>query len=694
MKFAGLAFGLISVFMLCQEPLLAGEKLWLKTGPVDLGATPGVFDSLDLNRYQAHYPSPYHVIQFHSRIKIKELNWLKMKGAEVINYLPEDALTIRIENAFIANTLREDKRVRALSIYQPYWKVSPEISNFSPFFGKSWIAVKVFSLKEAEALSEFLISKHVLFTQNSEKRFSVFTDSFQIGGIADLPGVEWLEIEYPYRTFEFEIEPELGFQQFGDYSNLTGFESGTKIMGFEPTWSRGLTGRGQVVGVADTGLDTGERATLSGDFFNLTSAFGWAKRNGVWSDSNGHGTHVAGSILGTGQSSQGRIRGGAYESKLVVQALMDEMGKFKAPGAKALLDEAYAQGVRVHSNSWGNEQPNYDLRAREFDEYIWNHPDLLLVFAAGNAGVDGDEDGKVDPGSVGSPGIAKNVLTVGASENYVTTLGSQKSYGENSMALWPVAPIVNDKLSDNPNGLAAFSSRGPTGDGRRKPNLVGPGTNILSSKSQHPGASTLWGAYNSAYVFCGGTSMATPLVAGAAAVVRQFLIEKKRIESPSAAVLKAVLMHSAQDLFPGQYGLGAGQEILTKRPNSDQGYGRTNVAAATDDSLEVYDDPVGVGTGETKELRVSLHRGDTLSVTLNYTDAPGAPNSAAALVNDLDLIVLSPGGQRIASVDRINNDETLLIPIPSPGNYVIQVFGHNVPMGKNGRQPFAMVLSR
>ncbi|MEK7790051.1 MAG: S8 family serine peptidase, partial [Deltaproteobacteria bacterium] len=101
--------------------------------------------------------------------------------------------------------------------------------------------------------------------------------------------------------------------------------------------------------------------------------------------------------------------------------------------------------------------------------------------------------------------------------------GIQKPWGKFKEAdkKWGAEPIASDMPSNNPNGLAAFSSRGPTPDGRLKPDVVAPGTNVLSARSHMPNSEKLWGEYNEHYLWSGGTSMATPLVSGSAALVRQ-----------------------------------------------------------------------------------------------------------------------------------------------------------------------------
>ena len=94
-------------------------------------------------------------------------------------------------------------------------------------------------------------------------------------------------------------------------------------------------------------------------------------------------------------------------------------------------------------------------------------------------------------------------------------------------------------MANNPEGLVAFSSRGPTLDHRIKPDVVAPGTFILSTRSRDT-AGTGWAtSADPLYFFEGGTSMATPLVAGCTAVLREFAIKQKGIKKPSAALIKA-----------------------------------------------------------------------------------------------------------------------------------------------------------
>jgi hypothetical protein len=184
---------------------------------------------------------------------------------------------------------------------------------------------------------------------------------------------------------------------------------------------------------------------------------------------------------------------------------------------------------------------------------VWDHPDLLVVAAAGNGGVDRGADGLVDPGSLYSPATAKNVLAVGASESLRIGQGYVGTYGDSPSGVnFPADPVHNDLISDEPWGLAAFSSRGPAADGRVRPDLVAPGTNIVSARSHHPSA-TYSHIRGDHYAFHSGSSQAAPLVSGAAALVREWYMSETGA-APSAALVRATLINGASDLAPGQYG--------------------------------------------------------------------------------------------------------------------------------------------
>jgi hypothetical protein len=471
----------------------------------------------------------------------------------------------------------------------------------------------------------------------------------------------------------------------------------------------GLTGAGQIIAHADSGLDSGVITNLHPDFAGRVIAAYGLGRPGVWNDPDGHGTHTAGSAFGSGAASAGLYRGVAWEASIVHQSLLDPsfgLGGIP-PDINDLFAQAYADGARIHTDSWGASVfGSYTLMSRQADEFMWDHPDMLLLFAAGNDGWDFDGSGVIELFSMAAPGTAKNLMTVGASENFKPSGSggfSSFTYG----MLWPFDypsdPIRNDLISTprvgTNQGMAAFSSRGPTSDGRTKPDVIAPGTDIISVRSR-AAFSTGWGtAANTNYVFNGGTSMSTPLVAGSAALVRQYLQERRYHAHPSAALVKASLIHGARTLAPGQYGTNATQEIPWVTPNPVEGWGQVNVEdslfPAGNHAWTFIDEAEGLTDPGDHTDFVFISATGTVRITLTYTDFPASLGGGKKLVNDLDLVLTGPGGYLVlpgpnGMPDRSNNIERIDVEIPVSGTYTARVEAFNVP---EGPQPFALVVS-
>jgi len=473
---------------------------------------------------------------------------------------------------------------------------------------------------------------------------------------------------------------------------------------------------------------------------------------------SGHGTHVALSVVGDGAAG-GLGRGTAPGARLVFQAVedfldwyglcntLDAPDGYYLPGIPEdlgeLYQQAYAAGARIHSNSWGvNDAGEYSTQSAQTDDFIWRHPDMAITFSAGNAGVDANGDGVVDDDSIGSPATAKNVITVGASENdrqgnyacdtglgypsrdaYQPNLtcgdmGGQNilgEYGTRWAENYPADPLASDLTAGNAEQMASFSSRGPTDDGRIKPDVVAPGTWVLSGYSalfQEGYGDTVnaqtgdfqldgWGMpVNAQYKYFGGTSMSNPLTAGAATVARDFY-QKAHGHNASAALVKATVINSAVDMLD-ENNDGADDNDFPI-PNMHEGWGRVNVAAATDGNHLFFDEASGVHTADSVTYQVPVATaGAPLRISLVWSDFPAATVAASTLVNDLDLTATAPDGtvylgnvfaggwsQTGGAADRVNNVENVYVAAASPGAWTVQVTGYNVPMGP---QPFALVI--
>jgi serine protease AprX len=469
-------------------------------------------------------------------------------------------------------------------------------------------------------------------------------------------------------------------------------------------------GDGQVVAVADTGFDTGSTTSPHPAFTGRVARLYALGRATKTDDPDGHGTHVCGSVLGDGTSASmgGAIQGTAPRARLVVQSLIDSSGGLDGIPADLtdLFEPPYRDdGARVHTNSWGAVTPSlpYDQSAREIDDFVWNHPDLVICFAAGNDGTDGNGDGVVDPAEVGSESAAKNCVTVGASESVRREIQPTfPTYGSIRPFDFPKPPIHDDPMADNAEGMAAFSNRGPTQEGRFKPDVVAPGTSILSTHSRNaPAAKATFGKSSDAdYFFDSGTSMATPLVAGCAAVLRETLV-KNGVSTPPASLIKALLINGAVELT-GQYSpseagpsfnnsSGFGRvnllgSVILPGPNPDAGFGGGGPLKQGDEdtiTVRIPRESPGQPSRRPSRRRTAAATsgvgttglGATFKITLVWSDPAGDK-----LQNDLDLVVVAADGtERHGNVgtapgfDRANNVEQVVWTNMPPGNAKIVI---------------------
>ena len=419
------------------------------------------------------------------------------------------------------------------------------------------------------------------------------------------------------------------------------------INSVETTFITGLNGSGQKIAVGDSGLDH-DHGDFTGRVATLTSVT--PGDSSTADPSDGHGTHVACTVLGDGSRSGGTYQGIAPEADLYFQAMEDDdSGQLYSYGINSMLNSAYNGGARLHTNSWGSgsggggystQSEDADDRTSTWDQY-WTYDGMTVLFAAGN-----DRDSGVSP-----PGTAKNVITVGGHKN---------------------------RYSGAPDEMYYWSSRGPTDDGRIKPDLVAPGDYVRSCKSQE--ASSAQGSWsNTWYLEYSGTSMATPAAAGASVLVREYLMEVANRPAPQGSLIKGLLILGAQDM--------GSRDI----PNDDEGWGRLNLVNSLipDSDVGIFvDDRSRLSSGQVSDYTFDVTRaGEPLKVVLTWSDYPGSTSSSTQLRNDLDLEVISPNGQLSykgnafvngrsvtgGTKDSTNNVEVVLVDNAATGTWTVRV---------------------
>ncbi|MDG6243564.1 MAG: S8 family serine peptidase, partial [Methanolobus sp.] len=628
----------------------------------------------------------YYIVQFDGSVRKEWKDEVSKTGAEFFDYVPDNAFVLRMNENGI-NLLGSLEFVHWTGEYLPEYKYTPEFVSsdaFSIQTGSEEIADLVlflFDPDERPGVELQILSMGGEILESSDRILRIQIPEYRVGEIARVRGISWIE---PYSQPSVSNDVAATIVNIGPVQNTLG-----------------LRGSGQIVAVCDTGLDTGVddntmHADIRGRILSITDFSGDGAQ-----DRSGHGTHVVGSVLGNGTMSDGQYTGMAPEASLVFQAAENDEGFFNIPtNLNNIFMPAYNAGARIHSNSWGsNNNGVYNQYSYYVDDFSWKHPDILIIFSAGNEGKDLDHDGVIDPDSLNTPATAKNSITVGASENSrgdTFSSGSYSTWGTRWPTFYSGNPIKDDYMADDSEGIAAFSSRGPTDDGRIKPDIVAPGTFIISARSSQASWYE-WGllSENPNYAYLGGTSMSAPIVAGAAALVREYYTEIEGLENPSAALLKATLLNGAYDMTPGQYGEGSSQEI-SGRPDYSQGWGRLDV----ENSIMVpypqviaYFDDISLSTSQSWNHSYEYIKGnEPLRATLAWTDYPGAVFSPKNLVNDLDMTISTPTGTYYGNngPDRTNNVEGIELKNVAEGNHTITIIGHNV---IHGPQPFALVLS-
>jgi hypothetical protein len=673
--------------------------------------------------------SDYLLVQFWDDPSSEAKAALERSGVRFLDYIPTHAYVVRAGGEAL-KTLEASPLFRWQGIYRADYKIDPMLMQ------KGWttgvlLDVRLFAGENAMTLLAALqaIDSQVAFASLQGEMATgsilrVFVPEGHIHPFVDAaaqePAIQWIA---PWFLPHVMNDNSVWVIQNYDTTNKTTYSLSATM------WNHCITGTGQTPGISDTGCDddmcffrysssasavtNSQAPTLPGTgtidntkkviaYYVIPGATAYdgnttcaASGSGEWE----HGTHTSCTIVGDNYATLSTSCAGGHDNgdgmapnaKLIFQDVGSETtGCLDGLSTDnySIYQQAYNAGARIHSNSWGGDTAGaYTSDCQTVDKFIYNHEDFQFFFANGNAG-----SGAM---TVGSPATAKDCVSIGATSNG----------------------------SSGANSIASFSSRGPTADGRTKPDVCAPGQTVNSASGDASHTSNNCGTKTG-----DGTSMATPTAAGGATLMRQYFTDgfyptgaKTAADavSPSAALLKAAMINGAV-----QYSLTTQATMMNSlTPDNNQGFGRVCLDTAcffstpSRDSrrLRVWDRPnaAGLTTGQQEEfsLQVASGTGKQLKVTLAWTDPESSTTAAVNLVNNLDLEVVAPdgattykgnvfsGGQSVTggTADAKNNVEEVFLTAPTAGTWTLRVKGTSVPgtpaEDYSDRQGFALVAT-
>jgi Subtilase family/Secretion system C-terminal sorting domain len=402
------------------------------------------------------------------------------------------------------------------------------------------------------------------------------------------------------------------------------------VYSLSSTVGRNLSGKNLVLGIGDN-ADPSTHIDLAGKLIMRTDE-----------PVSDHGTHTSGILAGGGILNP-MYAGMAPRAHLVVNDfsnILVNSPTYVADYNMPLTNNSYYNGAAGCPGDG-----DYNALSNYVDSQMIAYPKLLHVFAAGNDGSIACTPFPLSFATIKSGfQTGKNILTVGSMNNVTY-------------------------------GIGGGSSKGPVGDGRIKPDIVASGVDITSTIS------------NNNYATMIGTSMASPTAAGIIALIAERYRQLNGGTYPEGALLKSLVMNSADDLGnPG--------------PDFTFGFGMIN-GRTTVEALEQnhYFSGVVSNNGSQQFTIPSLPAGAyQLKIMLYWPDAPALPMATSTLVNDLDLLVTEPMGtthlpmildpsaagvnnNAVEGADHTNNIEQVVINNPPAGNYTLSVKGYSVPSG-------------
>jgi hypothetical protein len=668
------------------------------------------------------------LVQFSGPVRREWVASLEARGGRVVAYVPQNAYLVYGEWAALSRLQGSgSKEIQWHGRLEVEHKLAPEASKVrslllegAPPEGVQLYAVQMVSDLESNSVTLGLMTQLGRYPIYSPRAVLNYVNVVVPLAAADLDIVA-------ERPDVVSVQPYYRRNRLGERQGqiLAGNLSGTKPLG--PGYLAWLESKGFsqaqfamsgfVVDVADSGIDTGTTTPNHFGLYSLgrmgspsrvaySSLEGTPNASSTLAGCDGHGTLNAHIIAGYNeQAGFPFVDGAGYGYGLgicpfvkVGASVIFDPDDFTNPDLAALESRAYQRGARISNNSWGGGNTGtYDIDSQVMDALVRDaqpagspfaadgNQEMVVVVAAGNDGPGGR--------TIGSPASAKNVITVGASEN-VQSIGGTDGSG------------VGDSQANSANDMLAFSSRGPCSDGRHKPDLVAPGSHISggvyqaspaattgTAASCYNGTGVSGGASGSAffpasqelYTTSSGTSHAAPAVSGACALLRQYFINQS-LQPPSPAMTKAWFMNCSTYLT----GVSGSGNLWS----DTQGMGRLNLGSAFDGVSRFVRDQMAAdlftASGQSRTFLVKvIDSSKPILVTLAWTDAPGS-TIGAAYNNDLDLVCKAGEGtykgnvfsgqwsQTGGQADARNNVESVFLAPGTSSNLTVTVIAANI----------------
>ncbi|MFZ2486675.1 MAG: S8 family serine peptidase, partial [Anaerolineae bacterium] len=672
-----------------------------------------------------------YLVQFVGPIKQAWLDSVQATGASLVEYIANNAYLVWTDasaRSQLDALVKDGNFVQYSAAYQPAYKLGPTIETavLKGVDPNAIVPVTVQIYKHAaNDVSKTTIARLAVGGKPQWSPILAFENGqFEVRAadlltIARLPDVVWVG-----ERFARELNDEVQGQILA--GNLNAGKTGPSGTGYK-TWLDAL-GFSQnpadypIVNVTDDGLGNGTVTNGAGDVTLTRNGDGVTTRvaytancttdasaNGI----AGHG-HINTSIVGgydlragfPFRDPNGYQRGQGINpyARVAQTKIFTNAGSYNVSNCgntdTGVIKSEQDHGAQISTNSWGcsgcastydDSSQAYDVGVRDADLTEAGNQQLIYVFSAGNSGS--------GAATIGTPGNGKNMITVGASENY------RPSDEDGS---WTDGCAISSTGADNAMDVISFSSRGPAPGGRVKPEVIAPGTHIQGTASTVTGydGSGVCDQYRpsgqTVFAASSGTSHSTPAVAGVASLV-YYWIQNHYSTVPSPALTKAYLIAHPTYLT----GVAANDTL----PSNNQGYGMPNMTTAFDATPRYLLNQTNIfnNTGETWTWDGAVaDPSKPLRIVMVYTDAAGAIGTSPQ-VNNLNLSATVNAttylGNRFSgqwsttggSADAANNYEAIFLPAGTSGSLHLSIAAANIAgdgvpnSGDTTDQDFALV---